>query len=920
MNNSKYINILILSLVFLCQDITPKISNNFLAPKSQIYFFDVENKIKKIIAKHFPEANVSLLKIFPGRKYYSDFPAALIEIDKKQYAIKSVTENELRAKAIHETHVVLSKAILPFKIPTLYKDNLFKTSKGQYFIIEEALQDDTFLKYELKKKHFKQIGIAAGLIHNALTEHKFSNIYTWLEKEKLMPTENELEEITDDLNNQDLRLNSVIQFMKEQRNIFLNNFSQDVKDRLIKSNIHNDLLVKSTQSQGNIFFDDKDNISTVFDFDSSRHDYRIVEFMNMFSGNVSYSHPYLTMQEQLTYLIQGYQSSVKKPLSLTEVKAIIEIIRNRFLEEIYKNHLAKKGIKTLLTNKNDYFECMKRFKFYYSLLKDLSDNESIERFAYNAMQIPKSKRDNNIQTNFNNAKRTQPIIILSAGSDTSNIVQKLSKKHPDRIKAAPWNTVETLRHDNSDILIFKAKSLTELIQKANKLQLLGFATPKVIGVDLAPKKKLNMIDLYIKSKNKSNTADPVKRLENYLYKNSLLYPPTIDYYNAHNIDLDVVYNEKYSGRMAWDRGKGTWILDGKDTDRNLIKTKIPAAELLYNPIAEEKTFSAYSYGNLYHNEWFMIYDGKTNSVIHRAGEPFLRRTYTMMVLWKNGRISSENVRFGKTNTGQTTVMIGSSKKDHSSEIKTAFFGQRLIHKGKKVPLEKIYQQFDDMYHLYHFPQFVDYKEDGTPIYGASLGEKELFGKLSMDTDDADFQRDALHKVIKKNGLLTLDLKKYFKENLSDAAAIEDIKRNALENRGYIEKTNGVLYEGEYRITDNQLEVKLIKSKYPHNLIGISKTGKLVCINLVGDKATDLGYTISQVQNKIISETKEDPIKEIFLLANSKDVFKYTNNGLQLKQSAKDPYTNLSAMIVVSDKNKSMHNSTKNILKTVQSAA
>lgn len=506
---------------------------------------------------------------------------------------------------------------------------------------------------------------------------------------------------------------------------------------------------------------------------------------------------------------------------------------------------------------------------------------------------------------------TEPVavILVSEDADTNDsVTQALSKKYPTRINAPKadkgkiFDKEDLSINDTTDILLFSASTKQELNALRATLGGLNIFSPKIIFIGKADADKNILLaqtkaDAHIFTDVKDDTAT---KLENLLYQTSMLYPPAIDYYDTAAVTLNMPYNKKVANRSVWDRGKGLWLMDDKPIDRNQVESKIPCTDLLSPQIKEGKSFSAYSYGNLYHNEWFLIYNGETNQIISRAHEPFLRRQYTMLVVWKDGHLSSEKIRFAKKNDGSYAVMLNDSDKNYADEIKFSFFGQRLIHQGKKVPLEQMYAQFDDMYHLYFFPQFITYREDGSPIYGVSFGEKELFGKLSMDTDEADYKRDALLKVIENDGLFSLDLKTYFKEGLSEKDAIADIKENALHNRGYSENPNGAQNEGDYKIEGTTLTVKLISTKYPHNLVGISASGKLVCINLIGDKSKDLGYTIKSAQDKIIQETKDDPVTEVFLLANSKDVFKYTDKGLSLKESAEAPYPTLSSMFVVTD--------------------
>jgi len=380
-----------------------------------------------------------------------------------------------------------------------------------------------------------------------------------------------------------------------------------------------------------------------------------------------------------------------------------------------------------------------------------------------------------------------------------------------------------------------------------------------------------------------------------------VYPIVWDIFYPMLNDLIIVCNEEMSERFVSDRTEvpAKVFIDGIERT-DAPRPVLDIAETV-TPIEEDSKYdqvSTYSYGNYLFNAMFVVF--KDRKIFHRAGEPVFapEQKYTMIVRWKDKEkgITSEDVTFEKEKTtNEVKVYIKGLEGDQAGNIELAFFGERLIHKGKPVSWEEIYNQFDDMFHLYLFPQIVQDKawKDG-------IGWTELF--LSLPKKDHPVDRKKLLDVLNNDGLLeNIDLQPYF----NDGYTLEQIKEYGLEaeHRGYWEKEGkGPLKEGEYSIVDNRfLNVRLIKSRYPHNLIGITKRGNIVMINLTGDKGKEIGYTIEEVQAIVAKESskRNDPIQELFLLANGPDVIKRVNGKFVSKTAgARDKVT---AVIVLAAK-------------------
>jgi nucleoside-diphosphate-sugar epimerase len=139
-----------------------------------------------------------------------------------------------------------------------------------------------------------------------------------------------------------------------------------------------------------------------------------------------------------------------------------------------------------------------------------------------------------------------------------------------------------------------------------------------------------------------------------------------------------------------------------------------------------------------------------------------------------------------------------------------------------------------------------------------------------------------------------DLGKYVKKGATPTEIRDAIEKGALQNwlwdyKKVDAKPAQDMKAGEYYIEGNTLHIKLTLARYPHNLIGITKSGKVAPIVLTGKKYYEdgKGYTIPEVQEIVMRKQQEkgDPIVSVFLLANSKDAFKRVDGEFSAAESS-----------------------------------
>jgi hypothetical protein len=324
-----------------------------------------------------------------------------------------------------------------------------------------------------------------------------------------------------------------------------------------------------------------------------------------------------------------------------------------------------------------------------------------------------------------------------------------------------------------------------------------------------------------------------------------------------------------------------------------------------------------SYHNIYYLDWFVAYEGKTGRLLHGFDEPYGVRTYSMFVQWNDGRVSSEDLTFRqKAGEGPDRVEVSRAADREAanplgSKIRFAVFGQRLVQNGAAVPVENLASQFDDVFHLYRFPELQSKDESGGKGKFNDWFVRQFKGSVKHPMTAKD--RPLLWEALKNGGYVTIDLAGLFAEQ--PALNIGDIKANALNKRGYTEvseRGKDQLAEGEYYIKENKLFIRLRPFPYPHDLIGITKSGKVVAIVLPGDKTKDRGYAIPrtsrpdvpQLQDVILQALPEDPIQDVFLLANSKDAFVWRDGAIVPELSSAKNYSSAPAAIAFVPKTRS----------------
>ncbi|MBN1492986.1 MAG: serine/threonine protein phosphatase, partial [Candidatus Omnitrophica bacterium] len=291
-------------------------------------------------------------------------------------------------------------------------------------------------------------------------------------------------------------------------------------------------------------------------------------------------------------------------------------------------------------------------------------------------------------------------------------------------------------------------------------------------------------------------------------------------------------------------------------------------------------------GNLFFNDHFVLYDGATRRLLCRRSEPVeTEREYTCFVVMKATQDKPKEVRaerltfaFGEDHDAVYRAGVEQiAANDIAGDIEYAIYGQQLLVKGDRIPIQDLANDFDDLFHLFRFPQtqtdtYDEIKKITTSSYGAALGARELYQGLP-DKDlmvngqplDRVLVRDAL------NGEITsVPLKEYDRSYVLKA-----LKRWKYVDVAALGKDT-VDNEGEYKFEtvdgEELLKVRLKRNYMEHVLIGITKNNNVIAAVLAGNKIEQKGFTPETAREEVITQQhlKDDDVTDLFLICNGAD--------------------------------------------------
>ena len=315
------------------------------------------------------------------------------------------------------------------------------------------------------------------------------------------------------------------------------------------------------------------------------------------------------------------------------------------------------------------------------------------------------------------------------------------------------------------------------------------------------------------------------------------------------------------------------------------------------------TVTTVSSGNLYHNDYFIVFRGGDDPrLFSRLNEPFAERQYTCFVVWKDTHVTIEPLEFDTVKGNYRAFRAGEEhvpENDISRSINFATYGQQLIKNGSAVPMNTLRNEFDDLFHLFALPQSFSYLDDKKirRKYDRPIGHDEMF--IGYPAKHGSVNGKQLDRVLVGEALsgkpVTLDISSYSM----------DLVKNALRIRGYhaVDDEKWLSEEGRYILDEKAqtLRIRLYRMRMSHELIGITKSGKVVAYAFVGNKNDNIGVTPEEARERVqnIQEQKNDPIENLLLLSNGGDVFVRENGEFTVPN--KRQYDSASSVIMFAQK-------------------
>ena len=273
------------------------------------------------------------IKTILGKK--SVFKDLSDDIDKAKYFV--AFQQRLRDQGIKIVPKIIS-----------HKEQGFITYyQGRYVALEKFIKGMQINWANATAKHFFNMGKLAARIRKATEGWDIKKYHTFKSRSKIAGDikrdfEKLYEELTakTELSGMEKMFLEKWHFIQAQLELFTANFLP-IENQLPVSHIHNDIF-------GNCKVNKKGKIIGLIDFNFAMKDISILEFNNIVQGMRKLENEIIFSFENFSEVYKGYTQSYK--LLDIEKKAILEVIRLRFLEDLWTIYCREKGKKLFLKN------------------------------------------------------------------------------------------------------------------------------------------------------------------------------------------------------------------------------------------------------------------------------------------------------------------------------------------------------------------------------------------------------------------------------------------------------------------------------------------------------------------------------------------------------------------------------------------
>lgn len=350
----------------------------------------------------------------------------------------------------------------------------------------------------------------------------------------------------------------------------------------------------------------------------------------------------------------------------------------------------------------------------------------------------------------------------------------------------------------------------------------------------------------------------------------------------------------------------------------------------YEELGDYEHVISFLHGNIFYNDHFLAFKGGADPVLyHRFNEPLVYRTYSCFVVWQDGRMSVEALRFEED---ENTVRVyclreGVFELIANNRIAYAVYGHPLVRNDRVTPLENLVNVVDDIFHFVALPQEirrnvpkvtngVTVVED---VYMPAIGGQELYVGIP-DADNIVTMRDrngTIKKTETGESLRGALNRQFMEQAIRENAIVLDISAYdrdmvcaalANEERGYQEVVTLVEKPGDYRFFMRDgieyLEIKIKRQRMSHYYLGVTQSGKIIHYIEAGDKSKGIGLLPEEARDNLIriQAEKGDPIVDMLWMSNGRDVFRRVD-GMNVIEAGRKPRDLATCAIVFGEKKK-----------------
>ncbi|MBU4312745.1 MAG: phosphotransferase, partial [Candidatus Omnitrophica bacterium] len=273
----------------------------------------------------------------------------LVRLDTEKVVLRKFQYTKSQIRFIVSVMNKLKAEGIP--VPRLYRraetkssgaDSYIAEYRGEYYILEEFIDAGEHVPLkDVTNDHFRAIARLAAKINNVLAGFQPEGAKQYTSRRA----------IAKNIRTSFIEFKEYVEAMsvtnrQEAHSLFLEHFDLlieqlDVFDAGYNPRAQKTSVVHGDMHPVNTKFDKNGRIVGLVDFDFTITDHRVVEFNNLVMGKNVTDRPY--SRTKLLAIVSAYNSAVNEKLDDEEIRAVIQIIRLRFLEGMKNRYVKENG-------------------------------------------------------------------------------------------------------------------------------------------------------------------------------------------------------------------------------------------------------------------------------------------------------------------------------------------------------------------------------------------------------------------------------------------------------------------------------------------------------------------------------------------------------------------------------------------------